>query len=95
MVKMSNTVYDFTRFQERIFPEWIQLFVSGPEIGEYSYKINGPTSCYGTTDMLISRYIIDELNLSDDEKDSWASGFMYLKKAVKEQHMFREWQYLL
>ncbi|MFW5861111.1 MAG: hypothetical protein ACOCWZ_02590 [Spirochaetota bacterium] len=65
--------YDFTKFQEQVFPAWIRQFVSGEKTGEYSYKIGGPTSCYGTTDMLISRYIMDELDLTDSEKNQWAS----------------------
>ena len=70
---MSRSVYDFTRFQEELFPKWIVQFQSGDGPGEYSYKIGGPTSCYGTTDMLISRYIMDELDLTDVDRDFWAS----------------------
>ena len=66
-------LYDFRRFQEELFPEWIRQFESGPVTGEYSFKIGGPTDSYGTTDMLISRWIIGELELSDPRKDEWAS----------------------
>ncbi|MBN1534332.1 MAG: hypothetical protein JXA20_16790 [Spirochaetes bacterium] len=69
---MTEQTYDFTLFQERIFPRWIKQFASGPGPGEYSFKIGGPTCSYGTTDMLISRYIMDELDLSEEEKDRWA-----------------------
>lgn len=72
---MSSTdrVFDFTRFQLEIYPAWERQFVSGSLTGEYSYKKGGPTDSYGTTDMLISRYIMDDLELTENRKDEWAS----------------------
>jgi len=64
--------YDFTNFETKFFPEWLQQFKIGPNIWEYSYIPNGDPSIYGTTDMLISKYILNDLDLSDQEKDGWA-----------------------
>ncbi len=69
---MTDRIYDFRAFQEKIFSRWIKQFASGPGPGEYSFKIGGPTDSYGATDMLISKYIIDDLNLTEAEKDAWA-----------------------
>jgi hypothetical protein len=66
-------MYDFTRFEREFFPEWIAQFRSGDRIGDYSFAKGGPTCVYGTTDMLISKYIINDLELLDAEKDEWAS----------------------
>jgi len=66
-------VHDFRRFQEEFFRPWVEQFRSGDGPGEYSFKKNGPTSTYGTTDMLISRYIVGDLDLSETEKDGWAA----------------------
>ncbi|HSV98289.1 MAG TPA: hypothetical protein VLM75_15300 [Spirochaetota bacterium] len=68
-----SRVFDFTRFQLDIFPDWERQFRSGGVAGEYSYKIGGPTDSYGSTDMLISRYIIGDLDLTEKQKDEWAS----------------------
>ena len=67
--------FDFTRFEEKFFPEWIEQFKSGESLGQYSWKKGGPTSLYGTTDMLISKYIINNLSLTEEQKDNWA-GFI-------------------
>ena len=65
-------IFDFTRFQEELYPAWEKQFSSGGT-GEFSYKPGGSTCSYGTTDMLISRYIINDLELSENEKDTWAA----------------------
>ncbi len=64
--------FDFRRFQDNHFFPWAEQFRSGDGPGEYSYRIGGPVSTYGTTDMLISRYIMNELDLSPEDKDAWA-----------------------
>ena len=68
---MDKKSFDFRPFQEKMYPDWEKQFRSGPETGAFSYKIGGPTSCYGTTDMLISRYIINDLDLTEEEKNGW------------------------
>ena len=72
--------FDFSRFQEEFFPEWVELFRSGSGIGDYSYKKGGPTSLYGTTDMLISRCTLGELDLSEGERDEWATCINQFQK---------------
>ncbi|MCU0845102.1 MAG: hypothetical protein MUC76_09275 [Spirochaetes bacterium] len=66
-------VFDFCRFQLDIFPDWERQFRSGGLCGEYSYNIGAPADSYGTTDMLISRYIMGDLDLTEKKKDEWAS----------------------
>lgn len=73
MVESREKSYDFTFFEEEMFPEWIKRFESGEKTGDYGYEIDGPTSLYGTTDMLISKYDINQLHLTEDEKDEWAA----------------------
>ena len=68
---MGEKKFDFRYFQEKLYPRWERQFISGSEPGAFSYKIGGPTSCYGSTDMLISRYIINDLDLTEAEKNSW------------------------
>lgn len=66
--------FDFTPLQDEIFPRWARQFKSGDGPGEYSYARGGPTSLYGTTDILIGKYITGELDgLGEDEKDAWAA----------------------
>jgi hypothetical protein len=65
-------VYDFSRFQEELYPEWERRFASGG-IGEFGYLPGAATCSYGTTDMLISRYTMGDLELSEKEKDAWAA----------------------
>ena len=65
--------FDFTFFEEELFPLWEAQFRSGSTAGEFSFKKNGPTSLYGTTDSLISRYIINQLSLNESEMDEWAA----------------------
>ena len=70
----SKDFFDFSIFQEEVFPDWKAQFKSGEGIGEFSYEKGGPTSLYGTTDMLISQYIIGDLdNLQQPEKNHWAA----------------------
>ncbi len=66
-------VFDFTPFQDEIFPQWSARFRSGEAVGEYSYTKRGPTSLYGTTDILFCRYIMGESDFSEREKDQWAA----------------------
>ncbi|MBD3351728.1 MAG: hypothetical protein GF364_09610 [Candidatus Lokiarchaeota archaeon] len=82
MAKKQNKIYDFTLFETEFFPEWIKQFRSGSKKGEYCYKKtdvdlekksqSSTTSLYGTTDMLISLYDINQLHLTESEKDEWA-----------------------
>jgi len=65
-------MYDFTRFECELFPKWIKQFRSGSGVGEFSWKKGGPTCLYGTTDMLISRFILNDLLLSEGQRDEWA-----------------------
>ena len=75
----KTEVFDFTRFQEEIFPQWAARFKAGRGIGEYSFRKGGPTTCYGTTDILISKCIMGDLQLSEKEKDSWAESIHALQ----------------
>ncbi|NIM89944.1 MAG: hypothetical protein GTO17_03245 [Candidatus Aminicenantes bacterium] len=65
-------MFDFTKFENELFPKWIEQFRSGNGIGEYSFTKRGPTSFYGTTDVLISLYNTGKLDLTEEEKDQWA-----------------------
>ena len=61
-------------FLEEMLPEWIAQFKSndadGP--GAYSYLPKGPLCTYGSTDVLISRFITNQLTLTEKDKDEWA-----------------------
>ncbi|MBN2157626.1 MAG: hypothetical protein JW776_16385 [Candidatus Lokiarchaeota archaeon] len=65
-------MYDFREFERELLNRWMQQFKSGEGIGDFSWKKNGSTSLYGTTDMLISKFIVGHLNLTEIEKDEWA-----------------------
>ncbi len=69
----SGTTYDFTSFQNHIFSGWSEQFRSGPGTGEYSWAVNGPTSLYGTTDLVFCKAIMGDLDLTENEKDEWAA----------------------
>ncbi len=73
-------VFDFTHLQETLYPEWVEQFRSGPGIGDFSYAIDGPTSLYGTTDVLFCRAIMNDLQLTDQEKDDWAGCINQFQK---------------
>lgn len=73
-------VFDFRKHQEEIYPEWVKQFKSGEGIGDYSYAIGGPTSLYGTTDVLFCRAIMNVLDLTGEEKDSWAKSINQFQK---------------
>ena len=66
--------FDFTFFEETLFPRWEAQFRSGSKAGDFSFQKNGPTSLYGTADSLITRYILNQLALSESEKDEWATN---------------------
>lgn len=63
---------DFTRFQSEIYPEWEQLYRCGQGPGEFSFERGGPTSLYGTTDMLISRATMGILTEEPGNRAEWA-----------------------
>jgi len=66
--------FDFTVFHEELYPKWLLRINSGRSVGEYSYKIKGPTSLYGTCDALISRYITGTIeDLSKNDQQKWAN----------------------
>ncbi len=65
--------FDFTTFQKYIFPAWEDQFKVGPRIGDYSFAKRGRVDLYGTTDLLIAKYIMNDLDtLNDAQKDEWA-----------------------
>ena len=53
-------IFDFRAF-EAMYDEWEEGFRSGPGPGEFSYRRGGPTSLYGTADMVFNRYILGRL----------------------------------
>lgn len=66
-------MFDFTAFQESIYPAWERRFRSGPGDGEFSYKQGGPTSLYGSTDIVFCRAIMGLLPEDGAVRDRWAS----------------------
>lgn len=69
---MAERSYDF-RPLESMYGEWERQFASGDAPGEFSFKRGGPTSLYGTTDMLISRATLGMAPESEQERDRWAA----------------------
>jgi hypothetical protein len=65
--------YDFSKFQIELYPEWEARFAAGAGVGEFGYLPGATTCSYGTTDMLISRFTMGDLFLSEAEKDEWAA----------------------
>jgi hypothetical protein len=69
----EKSEFEFYKLEEML-KEWVSQFkannADGP--GAYSYLPNGPLCSYGTTDMLISLFITDQLSLTEKEKDEWA-----------------------
>jgi len=59
---------------EDAFLEWASQFKSGDGIGEYSYSPGRKTTLYGSTDMLISFFVLGlTKDLSESDKDAWAA----------------------
>ena len=56
-IQGDSPPYDFTFFEETLWPQWVARFKSGPGVGDYSWlqasqRTNGEgTSIYGTTDL--------------------------------------------
>jgi len=65
-------MYDFRKFERELLNKWFEQFRSGDGLGEVRWKKGGPTSLYGTTDTLISTFILDDLLLSEEQRDEWA-----------------------
>lgn len=67
--------FDFSNFQDRVFPKWRARFKAGQGIGDFSYKTGKTqTDSYGTADMLICMATLNELSgLTDEQKDAWAA----------------------
>jgi hypothetical protein len=67
-------MFDFSTFQEQIFPDWAAQFKVGQGVGEYSFNKGGRVDSYGSADMFIMRYALDGLeNLDDGIRDAWAA----------------------
>ena len=65
--------FDFTRFEEKIYPEWEARFRIGGDTGEFSYIQKGKPCPYGTLDILFCMAVMNRLTLTEQEKDEWAS----------------------
>jgi hypothetical protein len=69
-------MFDFTRFQSKLWPEWKAQFQINPNPGQYRFRPQeGGLSFYGTTDILIAEYILNNpsfTRLSETDKDQWA-----------------------
>lgn len=72
--------YDFSEF-EGLYDEWEARFKSGAGEGEFSYRLGGPTSLYGSADMLISRATIGRLDSSATRREAWAETINRFQKA--------------
>ena len=71
----NNTPFDFTHFEDVLFPAWQNLFLSGDAgSGEYSYRQGHQTSVYGVTDMIYALHAAGQLrNLSRAERMRWGA----------------------
>ena len=68
--------FDFTHFEDVLFPAWRRLFQSGADAagGEYSLKQGEPTSVYGATDMVYALHAAGQLgNLTRAERTRWGA----------------------
>jgi hypothetical protein len=63
--------FDFRPFEEH-YNRWEAQFRSGEGPGDFSFKAGGPTSLYGSTDMVFNRAIMGALDLSSDQRQQWA-----------------------
>ncbi len=63
--------FDFRPF-ESMYEEWEEGFRSGNNPGEFSYRRGGPTSLYGSADMVFNRYILGRMP-NGDGGIAWAS----------------------
>ena len=71
--------YDFTFFEETLWPQWVARFKSGTGVGEFSWlpsaaRTKGEgTSIYGTTDLVYATFAVGQLgNLSQADRVAWA-----------------------
>ena len=64
-------IFDFRGF-EAMYDEWEEGYRSGAGPGEFSYRRGGPTSLYGTTDMVFSRYILGRMP-NEGDRDAWSA----------------------
>jgi len=61
-LRFAVASFDFTHFEDVLFPQWQALFVSGDAgSGEYSYKAHHATSVYGVTDMIYALHAAGQL----------------------------------
>lgn len=61
-VRLVAASFDFTHFEDVLFPQWQALFLSGDaEAGEYSFLPGNETSLYGVTDMIYSLHAAGQL----------------------------------
>lgn len=65
--------FDFGELHASLLAEWMAQFKAGPGVGDYSYTPGGPTSLYGTTDMVYARYLTGHWDLTEADKDAWAA----------------------
>lgn len=70
---MLTTRFDFTSFETAIYPVWEEQFRISARPGDFSWKQpDTKASLYGTTDMVFNRFILNQLTLSQAERDVWA-----------------------
>ena len=85
-------VADFTAFERQLFPRWRAQFKSGPGIGDYSYFPGHPTSVYGSTDTLMSLFVLGQLNLTEAEKDDWAATINLFQDAASGLYLAQSFE---
>jgi hypothetical protein len=76
----SGAPYDFTHFEEVLWPQWVSTFKSGAGAGDYSWLPNQSrvagegTSIYGTTDLVYASFAVGRLNdLTPSELAEWGA----------------------
>lgn len=75
----SNSTSHLSRkeLELRVRAEWVRWmkeFKSRDGVGEYSLiKSNQESNLYTTADVLISKYVLGQLKLTESEKNSWAA----------------------
>lgn len=91
---VASMVFDFTRFEDDLFPAWQGLFRVGPAPGEFSLLPDkNVTSFYGTTDMVYALHAVGQLDaVSCAERVQWAATINEFQNASSGWIRLMSWE---
>ena len=100
LTTLSAASYNFTAFEDELFPKWKALFSVGPANNEGKYSLHpvvNPehnfTSLYGATDMVYAMHATGQLaEIPRQQREQWARTINSFQNQSSGWYELQKWE---